>query len=137
MKRAFVALAMIFAVFIGLSVAPNGGTAQAAYGTSVNNSGYSTISTLVCGVNSNYVDAGCVTVQPGGTITAVRGWTPNAIAVGPYYTSLYRVIKLNGYTTGWVGIEGGRNGRWIDVGALRDMWGNDIQVQAIIDGPFY
>jgi len=137
MKRAIVVLGMIFAVLVGLSVAPTGNVAQAAYGTSVNNSGFSVTETLVCGVNSNNVNAGCVTAYPGETEYQVRGWTPNAVAVGPYYDSIYRVVKSNGYTTGWVSQWGGRNGTWISVGALRDMWGNDIEVQVIIDGPFY
>ena len=139
MKRTLLAMTTAAAVLFG-----GAGVAQATHGithaNSVTNSIYSTSSTIVCGATSSG-DSGCGYTAPGQQTYATNNWNPTAVAVGPYYVALYRAVVNHGgpaVTTQWYGFEGGRYGKWIDVGAIQRFWGGDgVKVEVIIDGPFY
>lgn len=136
MKRTLLALTAAAAVLFG-----GAGVAQAHHGVthanSVTNSAYSSSATYVCGSTSSG-DSGCTLTPAGREVYATSNWNPTQVAVGPYYVAMYRAVINGSLTTQWIGFEGGRYGRWIDVGAIQRFWGGDgVKVEVIIDGPFY
>lgn len=131
MKRIVAVFGIVFALLVGFAVAPNGGTAQAAGFSFVNNVGYSNQPILVCGGD-------CVLLAPSQSAYQATYWNPEHVAVCRYCVAQFRATVGNNFTTGWVRQEGGRYGTWINSGDIIRFWGgNDVMVQVVMTGPYY
>lgn len=126
--RLLASLLMVAAMF-GVAFAAPASATHGGTHDSTENSGYSNANLLVCATGGI-----CQSLLPGYRTTATATFNPVAAAVGPYQKSIYRVIK-DDYVTGWVALNGGTQGAWIDLAGLQAMWGHGALVQVILDDP--